>query len=155
MELGFKVDRSTPPSPPPPRRAAAPPRRLLPSWRFHLIFHLSVISFEKWVSGWTNNESKSYLKDWVFLFLCNYLVFYERNWNFLFLSLCVYLFKNCPSQFLSHWKSAEPVFCSEELNSLPFKNQNSQLLGGKIQISCMLRILHKNFFHRATFMIII
>ena len=30
---------------------------------------------------------------------------------------CVYLFKNCP-QFLSHWKPAEPVFCSKELNSL-------------------------------------
>ena len=41
---------------------------------------------------------------------------------------CIYLFKNCPSQFLSHWESAEPVFCSEELSFLPFKNQNKSLI---------------------------
>jgi len=34
------------------------------------------------------------------------------KFNLLFLSLCVYLYKNCP-QFFSHWESAEPVFCSE------------------------------------------
>ena len=35
-----------------------------------------------------------------------------ENLNFFFLSLFVYLFKNCSSQFLSHWESAELVFCS-------------------------------------------
>ena len=42
-------------------------------------------------------------------------------------ALCLYLFKNGPSQFSSHWESAEPVFCSEELSSLPCKNQNKSL----------------------------
>ena len=32
---------------------------------------------------------------------------------------CVYIFNNCPSQFLSHWELAESVFCSEELSFLP------------------------------------
>jgi hypothetical protein len=49
------------------------------------------------------------------------------NLNFLFLSLFVYLLKNCSSQFFSNWKSAEPVFCSEELSCLPYKNQNKSL----------------------------
>ena len=52
---------------------------------------------------------------------------HAANLNFLFLSLCVYLFKNCPSQFLSHWESAEPVFCSDELIGLPCKNKNKSL----------------------------
>ena len=34
-------------------------------------------------------------------------------------SFPVTCFKNCPSQFLSHWESAEPVFCNDELRSLP------------------------------------
>ena len=41
--------------------------------------------------------------------------------EFIFLSICVYLFENCPSQFLSCWESAEPAFCSEKLS---YKNQN-------------------------------
>ena len=52
------------------------------------------------------------------------------------MSFCVYLFNNCPSQFLSHWKLAEPVFCREELSCLPYKNPkpDSQFFGEKIQI---------------------
>ena len=46
------------------------------------------------------------------------------NLNFLFLLLFVYPLKNCSSQFFSNSKSAEPVFCSEELSCLPYKNQN-------------------------------
>ena len=61
------------------------------------------------------------------------------NLNFLFLSCCVYLFKTCPSQFLSHWELAEPVFCSEELSCLPYKNQNQSLtfssLAGKFKFA--------------------
>ena len=34
----------------------------------------------------------------------------QQNLNFRFLSLYVCLFKNCPFQFFSLWKSAEPVF---------------------------------------------
>ena len=53
--------------------------------------------------------------------------------NFLFLSL----FKDCPSQFLSHWESAEPVFCGEELSFLLYINhlkpKENPVLGGKIQ----------------------
>ena len=51
----------------------------------------------------------------------------------------LYLFKNCLSQFLSYWKLAEPVFCSEELSCLPYKNQNKSLtlsfLLGKIKFA--------------------
>ena len=50
---------------------------------------------------------------------------HKANLNFIFLSLYVYLFKNC--QFSSHWKSAEPVFCSKELSSLPGKKKKAQL----------------------------
>ena len=39
----------------------------------------------------------------------------------------MYLFKNDSSQFSSRWESAEPVFCREELSSLPCKNQNKSL----------------------------
>ena len=52
----------------------------------------------------------------------------HKNLNFLLLSLCVYLFKNCPSQFLSHWESSEPVFCDEELIFLPYKKHNKSLI---------------------------
>ena len=44
--------------------------------------------------------------------------------NFLILTLCVYLIKKRFSQFLSHWELAEPVFCIEELNYLPYKNKS-------------------------------
>ena len=47
----------------------------------------------------------------------------QHTAKFAFCFLCVYLFKNCPSQFLNHWESPEPVFCSEELSFLPYKNQ--------------------------------
>ena len=61
---------------------------------------------------------------------CLYVHCSHHTANFLFLSLCVYLFKNCPSKFLSHWESAETVFCREELGSLPCKNQNKSLTLG-------------------------
>ena len=47
------------------------------------------------------------------------------NLNFLFMSLCVYLFKKCPSQFLSNRELVEVVFCNKE--RLPYKNQNQSL----------------------------
>ena len=50
------------------------------------------------------------VEEWLVYMFSSY-----RKFEFLFLSLCVYLFKNCPSQFLNHWESAEPMFCSEEL----------------------------------------
>ena len=76
---------------------------------------------------------------------------------FSFLSLCVNIFKDSPSQFLSHWELAEQVFCSEELSFLPYKNQNKSLtlssLSGKIKICLMVRIYTKSFFHQPTFMV--
>ena len=76
---------------------------------------------------------------------------HTANLKFLFLSLCVYLFKNCPFQFLSHWESADPVFCS----SLPCKNQNKSLtlsyLVGKFKFPVRWDHIHKCFFQRATF----
>ena len=63
----------------------------------------------------------------------------------LFLSLCVYFFKNCPSQFLSHWESAELVFCSQELSSQQYKYQNKDLIfsswQGKFKFCFILRII--------------
>ena len=53
---------------------------------------------------------------------------HTANLNFLFLSLYVYLFKNYPSQFLSHWELAESVFFCEELSCLPYKNQTKAWL---------------------------
>ena len=63
--------------------------------------------------------------------------------EFSFLLLSVYIFKNCSSQFLSHYELAEPVFCSEELSFLLYKNKNkslvlSSVLGGKIQLFTIL-----------------
>jgi hypothetical protein len=79
------------------------------------------------------------------------------NLNFLFLSLCVYLFNKCPSEFLSHWELVEPVSSCEELCCLSNKNQNKSLtlssLEGKFTFALMVRIYSytKIFFHRATF----
>ena len=72
------------------------------------------------------------------------------------LSLIVYLFlKNCSSQFFSNWKSAEPVFCSEELSHLPYKNQNQNLTlsfgEGKFKFAVLWGLFIKSFFHWATF----
>ena len=55
------------------------------------------------------------------------ILYSTAHLDFLFLSPLVYLLKNCSSQFFSNWKSAEPVFCSEELSCLPYKNQNKSL----------------------------
>jgi len=75
---------------------------------------------------------------------------HTANLNFLFLSLCIYLFKNFPSQFFSHWKSAEPVFCSEDLSNLHCKNQNKSLplsyLVGKFKFVVCWEHKHKCFF---------
>ena len=62
-----------------------------------------------------------------------------ENFRGFFLSPCVYLLKSWPSQFLSHWESAE------ELNFLPFKNQNKSRIfsSGGAKFKC--------FFHPATF----
>ena len=65
--------------------------------------------------------------------------------NFLFLSLCVYLFKKCPSQFLSHWELAGPVFCSEELSCLLYKklkqNPRSSSLAEKYKFVFQIQVL--------------
>ena len=66
---------------------------------------------------------------------------------FFFQSLNVYLFKNCTSQFLSHWK---PVFCFEELSFLPNKNKAkvwSSVLFGKIQNFLYAENYTYAFFH--------
>ena len=76
---------------------------------------------------------------------------HTANLNFLFLSLFVYLLKNCSSQFFSNWKSAEPVFCSEELSCLPYKNQNKSLTlsfgEGKFKFAVLWGLFTKPFFH--------
>ena len=68
----------------------------------------------------------SYCRQYLYSQMCSMeetLVYkFSANLNFLFPSLCVYLFKICPSQFFSHWELSEPVFCSEELSFHPFKN---------------------------------
>ena len=75
--------------------------------------------------------------------------------NFLFLSLFVYLLKNCSSQFFCHWKSAKPVFYSEELSCLPYKNQNKSLTlsfrEGKFKFAVLWGLFIKQFFHWAPF----
>jgi hypothetical protein len=50
--------------------------------------------------------------------------------KFIFLSLCVYIFKKCPSQFFQCFpvrNSVFSVFPSEELSCLPYKNRNKSL----------------------------
>ena len=42
-------------------------------------------------------------------------------------TLVFYLFKKYPYQFLSNCELAEPVFCSEELSCLPYKNQKKSM----------------------------
>ena len=73
--------------------------------------------------------------------------------EFIFLSICVYLFENCPSQFLSCWESAEPAFCSQELSKSALQKQkpDSKLFGGKIQVCCMLRPYKQAFLPPGTF----
>jgi hypothetical protein len=77
------------------------------------------------------------------------------NLNFIFLSIFVYLVKNSSSQFFSNWKSTEPVFCSEELSCLPYKNQNKSLTlsfcEGKYKFAVLWGLFIKPFFHWATF----
>ena len=88
---------------------------------------------------------------WKKLLCINY--HHTTNLNFIFLLPWVQLFKKCPSQFLIYWELAEPVFCSEELSCLPYKNQNKSLsvLLQKIQICCMVTIYTQSFFHQPTF----
>ena len=76
----------------------------------------------------------------------------KQNLNFLFLPLYFYFFKNFTSQFLSHWESTEPVFLQWGTQLSPYKNQNKSLIWkGILNFCCMLRIIHKRFFHRVTF----
>ena len=84
------------------------------------------------------------------LCICSYRT---GNLIFLFLPVCVYLFKNWPSKFLSHWQSVEPLFSSSFLAKTK-KKCDSQLFGGKIQICCIYTIvpsagppLEKKYFH--------
>ena len=67
--------------------------------------------------------------------------------NFLSFSLRGYIFKNCPSQFLSHWELVEPVFCSEELSFLPYKTKTKawfSVLDRKIQ-NLTISLYFKNY----------
>lgn len=56
-------------------------------------------------------------------------------------------FKELFFSVFSNWESAEQVFWSEELSSLPYKNKNKSLTlsfgGGKIQICCIARSFYK------------
>ena len=75
----------------------------------------------------------------------------QQNLNFLFLSHCAYLFKNWPSQFLSHLESV--LYWGAQFSSLkkPKQKPDLQFGAGKFKFCCMLRIIHKCFFHWATF----
>ena len=78
------------------------------------------------------------------------------NLKFIFLSLCVYLFKNCPSQFLSQLELAESVFCShKELSCLSCKNKNKSLtlsyFVGKFKFAVCWDHIPNGLFHWATF----
>lgn len=80
-----------------------------------------------------------------------------ENLNFPLLSLCVYLFDNYPTQFLSHSESAELVFWSEDLSFLPFKNQNKIFSSERAERinfhNCLVDVLNytKHFYYRDTF----
>ena len=76
--------------------------------------------------------------------------------NFFFPSFFVYLLTNWSSQFFSNWKSAEPVFCSEELSCFPCKNQNICLSNfsfgeEKCKFAVLWCLFIKPLFHWATF----
>ena len=75
----------------------------------------------------------------------------SSSWIFFF---CHSLF-TWSSQFFSNLKSAEPVFCSQELSCLPSKNQNKGLTPsfgeGKFIYAALWDFLIKPFFHWATF----
>ena len=75
------------------------------------------------------------------------------NLKFILLSLFVYLLNNSSStQFFNYWESAELVW-GYQLSSLqkPEQKHDSQFLGGKIQIYCIVRFFIKPFFYRANF----
>ena len=78
-----------------------------------------------------------------------------ENLDFLFLALFVYLLRTSSSQFFSNWKSAEPVFCIEELSCLLYKNQNKSLTLSfweeKLKFSVLWGLFIKPFFHWVTF----
>ena len=67
-----------------------------------------------------------------------------KNWIFFFCTLC-FPFKELFFSVYSKWKSAEPVFCTEEQSCVPYKNQNKslQFWGGKIQICCIVKSFYK------------
>ena len=86
---------------------------------------LVYIHSQMWIRLWSFTSWYLKVAQWKKPFcICSH---HTANLNFLFLPLCVYLFNSCPSQFLSNLESAEPMFCSEELSSLPCKNQNKSL----------------------------
>ena len=68
-----------------------------------------------------------------------------ENLSFLFLSLCFYLFKNCPSMFLSHQESDELVFCSEEFSCLPYKSQNKNMIFSSGQENLKFALCWKSY----------
>jgi len=60
-------------------------------------------------------------------------------------------FKELFFSVFSNWESAEPVFCSEELSCLPYKNQNKSLTlsfgEGKFKFAVLWGLFMKLFFH--------
>ena len=63
------------------------------------------------------------------------------NLNFIFLSLCVSCFEKCPSQFLSHWELAEPVFCIEEPKQKPDSGSLAEKIKFVFQIQVFVALL--------------
>ena len=61
--------------------------------------------------------------------------------NFYFVSLFVYLFKKWPSQFLSHWELAEPVFCIEEPKQKPDSGSLAEKFKFVFQIQVFVALL--------------
>ena len=55
---------------------------------------------------------------------------------------------------MSHWDSAELLFCSEELSFLPYKNQNKSVISDFHNFALSLRIIHKRVYHRFIFTIL-
>ena len=54
---------------------------------------------------------------------------------------CVYIFNNCPSQFLSHWELAEPVFCIEEPKQKPDSGSLAEKFKFVFQIQVFVAVL--------------
>ena len=77
----------------------------------------------------------------------------QQYLHFVFQSLCVYLFMNCLSPFLSHQELAEPLRNSVSSFQKPKQKPDIQSGAGTIQI--LQYVENKRFFHRDTFTILV